>query len=111
MGMKEVLELHPELQVELDAALKAVHDKAVEEKDDESDLQDVIDEMQKVVDSKSEAIASLEKKVSELEEGLEKSKKDLEVSEEHGIIMDQKKLDPKKKYVSGPNGKGFVEVK
>lgn len=108
MGMKEVLELHPKLKVEFEAAIKEAQKELSEEKDD---LQSIIDELHKVVAIKEESLKAFEEKVVELEDELEKSKKDLGVSEENGIIMDKKKLDPKKKYLSGPNGKGFVEVK
>lgn len=54
---------------------------------------------------------SLEAEIDELKEKLEKSKASKVKFVDNNVITDIKKLDKNKKYVSGPNGIGYVEVK
>ena len=86
--------------------------ETIELKDMEiKDLESKIETMENADKSESEDVKALTEKIKELEDALEKSSKDVKVMKDNGIIMDKKKLDPKKSYVTGPSGVGYVEAK
>lgn len=57
------------------------------------------------------AVAGFEKRIAELEQELKTVKKSKVKVVDSKLITDRKQLDPKKNYVSGPNGIGYIEVK
>lgn len=100
MTMEQILAVNPNLQEELNEAIKS----QVEESAKDSDHEEILA-------AKSEEIRVLEERIVELEAALESSEKTSKVMKDNGVIMDAKKLDPKKKYTTGKNGIGYVEVK
>lgn len=75
------------------------------------ECQETIEDYKKQIDSLNEIKAKLEVENKELVSKLEAEQKKVEVSATNSVIMDKKKLDPKKKYTTGPSGMGYVEVK
>lgn len=74
------------------------------------EAQEAVEDYKKQLDIVNAENSELSKRVKELEAKLEASKKTAELSRKSTVIMDAKKLDPKKKYVTGPSGKGYVEA-
>lgn len=89
--------------------------KTEQEKDLTKEIQEFHDEevreLNEVIDAKGKEIAELTEKVEQLEIQLKSKGTLLDASKGSAIITDPKKLDPKKSYVSGPSGIGFVEAK
>lgn len=61
-------------------------------------------DLEAIIKEKDATIESLKAEIKELEDRPVKS-------HDSALIMDEKKLDPEKSYVTGPNGIGFVEAK
>jgi len=105
MNMEAIIELHPELSAELD--------KIVESRISESseDGQEIADELHERIEEQAKEIEALKGEMASKDATIASLRAEGKVEAKSGVIFDVKKLDPKKRYVSGPNGKGFVESK
>ena len=80
MTMEQILAVNPNLQEELNEAIKS----QVEESAKDSDHEEILA-------AKSEEIRVLEERIVELEAALESSEKTSKVMKDNGVIMDAKK--------------------
>lgn len=106
--LEQLLEKAPELQEQLENLASEKAEEALRLYKEESKADEDIENL---LASKEEEITSLLEENENLKKLLEQSGKEIKAVKGSQVITCKKDLDPKKKYVTGESGIGYVEAK